>query len=122
MLEEILAGKKTDDPLASWMANHKDDFRLKEDADPVLVNKIVTEGYAPDLTDIELIEIGKDPFLVAHALARYGERCVVTAEVSAPSKQRANRRLPDVCKTFGVQCQNPFQVYRDLGFRTAWKK
>jgi hypothetical protein len=95
---------------------------LKEAVDPTIVNKVVTEGYAPDLTDVELEEIGRDPFLIAYALAQPSDRCVVTVEVSAPGKQRQNRRVPDVCSTFGVLCLNPFQVYRSLGFSTAWKK
>jgi len=104
------------------MTDHKDVLRLKETANPTIVNKVVTEGYAPDLTDDELEEIGRDPFLIAYALIRPNDRCVVTVEVSAPGKQRQNRRVPDVCSTFGVPCQNPFQVYRSLGFNTAWKK
>jgi len=122
ILDEVLAGSKKEDPLLAWMTDHKDVLRLKETADPTIVNKVVTEGYAPDLTDDELEEIGRDPFLIAYALTRPNDRCVVTVEVSAPGKQRQNRRVPDVCNTFGVPCQNPFQVYRSLGFNTAWKK
>jgi hypothetical protein len=122
ILDEVLAGSKREDPLLAWMTDHKDVLRLKETADPTIVNKVVTEGYAPDLTDDELEEIGRDPFLIAYALTRPNDRCVVTVEVSAPGKQRQNRRVPDVCSTFGVPCQNPFQVYRSLGFNTAWKK
>lgn len=122
VLDEILAGSKKDDPLVEWMNTHKDILRLKEKVDPSLVNKVVTEGYAPDLTDDQLIEIGQDPFLIAYALARTAERCVVTVEVSSPSKKRQNRKVPDVCTHLGVYCQNPFQVYRSLGFSTAWKK
>ena len=122
ILDEVLAGSKKEDPLLAWMTDHKDVLRLKETADPTIVNKVVTEGYAPDLTDDELEEIGRDPFLIAYALIRPNDRCVVTVEVSAPGKQRQNRRVPDVCSTFGVPCQNPFQVYRSLGFNTAWKK
>lgn len=122
VLEEVVAGSKKEDPLLDWMNGHKDVLRLKEDVDPSLVNKVVTEGYAPDLTDNELIEIGRDPFLIAYALAKTQERCVVTVEVSSPGKKRQNRKIPDVCNQFGVSCQNPFQVYRALGFSTAWKK
>jgi Domain of unknown function (DUF4411) len=122
ILDEVLAGSKKEDPLLAWMTDHKDVLRLKETADPAIVNKVVTEGYAPDLTDDELEEIGRDPFLIAYALTRPNDRCVVTVEVSAPGKQRQNRRVPDVCSTFRVPCQNPFQVYRSLGFNTAWKK
>jgi len=122
ILDEVLAGSKKEDPLLAWMTDHKDVLRLKESVDPTILNKVVTEGYAPDLTHDELEEIGRDPFLIAYALAKPNDRCVVTVEVSAPGKQRQNRRVPDVCNTFGATCQNPFQVYRSLGFSTAWKK
>jgi hypothetical protein len=104
------------------MTAHKDVLLLEEQVEPSLVNKVVTEGYAADLTDDELIEIGQDPFLIAYALAATAERCVVTVEVSSPGKKRQNRKVPDVCSQFGVNCQNPFQAYRSLGFSTAWKR
>ena len=122
IIHEVLAGGKNDDPLLEWMTDHKETLTLKEKVAPALANKVVVEGYAPDLTDDELIEIGQDPFLIAYALARPTERCVVTVEVSKPGKKRQNRRIPDVCQQFGVQCQNPFQAYRALGFRTGWKR
>lgn len=122
MIEEVLDGNKTDDPLLAWTKDNKDALLLDEEADPALVNKITVEAYAPDLTDDEIIIIGKDPFLVSYALTNPAERCVVTVEVSAPRKQRANRRIPDVCKQFGVTCHGPFEVYRAFGFKTNWKK
>ncbi len=88
------------------------------DAD--LVNAVIEAGYAPDLTDTELEEIGRDPFLIAYAKAG-NDRCVVTTETSAPKKQRQNRKIPGVCKTFKVECHTPFKVNRDLGFKTGWK-
>ena len=94
---------------------------LDEKVDAKLVTKVLEEGYAPDLTDIEVEEIGRDPFLVAYAMSG-PDRCVVTTEVSSPKKQRQNRKLPDVCDAFGVKCYPPFKVNRDLGFKTTWKK
>lgn len=38
---------------------------------------------------------GRGPFLIAYAVADPGHRVVVSIEVSAPAKKRANRRLPD---------------------------
>jgi Domain of unknown function (DUF4411) len=49
------------------------------------------------------------------------DRWVVTREVSAPSKKRQNRKLPDVCMTFGESWCDPFRVNRELGFKTGWK-
>lgn len=79
------------------------------------VRRIIVEGYAPDLNDVELEEIGRDPFLVAAALGG-PDRVVVTREVSGPSKKRANRKLPDVCAQFGVPVINDFALYRALKF------
>lgn len=51
------------------------------------------EGYAPDLSESEIEKIGKDPFLIAYALAS-SDRVVVTKEVPAPRKTRGNRKNP----------------------------
>ena len=122
IMEEILAGKKEDDPLLAWMkdAANKSALLLNEAVDADLVNTVVEKGYARDLTDDQLEEIGRDPFLVAYAMSGV-DRSVVTREVSAPSKKRQNRRLPDVCATFGVAWCDPFRVNRELGFKTGWK-
>jgi hypothetical protein len=94
---------------------------LDEAADPRLVARVIDQGYAPDLTDDEVEKIGRDPFLIAYALVAPQERCVVSTEVSAPKKTRANRRIPDVCQTMGVRCTNTFGFLRALDFRTSWK-
>jgi hypothetical protein len=83
------------------------------------LNNVLAQGYAPDLDDSEIEEIGRDPFLIAYALNDVAETTVVTKEVSALSKQRANRKIPDVCRTFGVRCINDFELYRQLNFRTV---
>jgi hypothetical protein len=124
-MQEILAGKKKDDddPLLLWLddAVTKKALLLDEIIDPDLVNTVVEAGYADDLTDDEIEELGRDPFLIAYGLVGGGARCVVTVEVSKPSKRRQNRKVPDVCETFGIPCCNPFKVNRELGFRTGWK-
>ncbi len=128
IMDEILAGqnnqkgKKNEDLLLTWIRQPhiKKALLLDEEVNSELVVKVTEDGYAPDLTDTELEVVGRDPFLVAYAMVEK-DRCVVTTEVSAPSKKRQNRRLPDVCGTFGVDCHVPFKVNRDLGFKTNWK-
>src|SRR5271157_6228732 len=87
ILEEILAGRKKDDLLLDWMKEkeNQDALKLDEAVDAALVQKVVFDGYAPDLTDDELEEIGRDPFLIAYCMAA-PDRCVVTTEASKPSK------------------------------------
>jgi hypothetical protein len=42
------------------------------------LNEVLAAGYAPDLNDSEIEEIGQDPFLIAYALANPGDRTIVT--------------------------------------------
>jgi len=89
---------------------------LPEATSGATVAAVISKGYAPDLNDVEVEKIGRDSFLVAAALGGVG-RVVVTREVSSPNKKRANRRLPDVCKTMGVPWMNDFDLWRTLDFR-----
>jgi len=106
-------------PLGDWIRSPpiKDDIVLDESVDPTLVQQVL-DGYAPDLSDSELEEIGQDPFLIAYALANTPLRSVVTKEVSRPSKRRANRKVPDVCDDLGVRWMTDFEFFRVLNFHT----
>jgi hypothetical protein len=123
IMEEIKAGRKDDDPLLDWIsaAEMEDALLLDEQVDVALVQRVVSTGYAPDLRDDEVEKIGRDPFLIAYALADPGNRTVVTIEVSKPSAQRANRKVPDVCQIVGALSCGPFALNKALGFRTGWK-
>jgi hypothetical protein len=90
---------------------------LGEEPDPALVNEVVVDGYAPDLDDSELFELGRDPFLIAYAYTARENRAVVTGEVSKPSRRRARKRVPDVCATLGVRCRDLVALINELDFR-----
>lgn len=94
---------------------------LDEEAVPTLVNRVVEEGYGPTVTDEEVIRIVRDAFLVAYAMVDPAGRCVVTTEVSKPSRERANRHIPDVRRDLGVRCCNTFELARRLDFSTSWR-
>lgn len=123
--EEIKDGPKYSekDLLFAWIQDDKirSALLLDDDVDIALVQKIVNEGYANDLTDVEVEQIGRDPFLIAHAMNGNG-RCVVTTEASKPSKKRQNRHIPDVCKSMNVHWCDTFALNKTLGFRTDWTK
>ncbi len=124
--EEITEGPKDaeKDLLFAWLQEEANSaaLTLDEEVDQALVQAAVTTGYAPDLTDDEIEQLGRDPFLLAYAMKNPAERTVVTVEVSKPSRTRQNRHLPDVCKTLGLSCCDTFALIRALGFRTDWKK
>ena len=121
--EVILPPPKKDrpDPLVEWLKTNKDALVLCEEAVVGLVTCVTEKGYGSDLTDEEIVKIGRDPFLVAYALVDIQNRSVVTTEHSKPSKTRANRKLPDVCNDFSVQCINTFALIQKLDFRTGWR-
>ena len=122
--EEVKEGPDGEkDLLFAWLQEEgmKNALLLPDTVDPGLVQKVIAQGYAPDLTDDQLEQMGRDPFLIAYALAAQ-DRCVVTVETSEPKKLRQNRKIPDVCKTMGAACCNPFEFNRRLGFRTNWKQ
>jgi uncharacterized protein DUF4411 len=124
--EEIKDGSTDDekDLLFAWIsdANNKKAILLEEEVNQDHLSKCVLSGYAADLTDEELQQIGRDPFLIAYGMAAPAGRCVVTNEVSAPKKLRQNRRVPDVCSAMAVGSCNTFQMTKALGFKTGWKK
>jgi hypothetical protein len=109
------------DELAAWMkdADHKKALRLAEDADLANV-QVVLAQYGDPLSEADLIKIGQDPFLIAAALG-HADRCVVTAEVSSPGKQGANRKVPNVCDDCGVTWMTPVAFINELDFTTGWE-
>ncbi|HEY5209588.1 MAG TPA: DUF4411 family protein [Stellaceae bacterium] len=112
------------DPLFLWVQDdsHRRSILFDEEVQPDLVQQVMAAGYARDLTDDEIEQVGQDPFLVAHALRSPADRCVVTTEVSKTRVQRANRRIPDVCLSVGVTCCDTFAMLRALRFSTQWQR
>lgn len=110
------------DLLYSWVQTPgvKDDLILREDCNFAYVQEILIKGYAPDLNEIELAKIGRDPFLIAYGRADPAGRCVVSHEVSSRDAKRTKRKIPDVCEQFGVHSCSFWQLLRKLDFRTSW--
>ena len=113
---EVIEGRGDD--LVDWikLKDVKQSLVFDEEPDIELVNRVVADGYAPDLTEAELEAVGHDPFLIGYALVEPDTRCVVTTERSKPRKQRQNRKIPDVCLDLGVRSIDTFQLIRDLDF------
>lgn len=65
-LEEVRdgGGKVKRDALVSWLdrADVYETLLLDEEVAPELVSNVLAKGYANDLTDTEIEEIGRDPF------------------------------------------------------------
>jgi hypothetical protein len=128
IMNEILAGKESskakDDRLLKWITQSAIEkaLVLDEKVNGDFVDLVLEEGYGPKVTDTELEVIGRDPFLVAYGMADSGNRCIVTTEVSAPKKERQNRKLPNVSEQFSIAWRPPHVANRTLGFKTGWMK
>jgi len=123
--EEVCEGaKKRKDALSIWISQPDVEHALvfQEEVDPELVQAVLINSYAKDLTDTEVEQIGQDPFLIAYACVDPANRCVVTNESTKPKSTRANRRVPNACDDIGVKCCDPFTMLRQLGFKTGWAK
>lgn len=104
--------------LRDWLVRSevREALVLNEEVEAALFNRVVTQGYAPDLTDTEVEEMGRDPFLIAYAMMGTG-RTVVSREVSARSKVRGRRKVPDACSLLNVPCMTDFQFLKAADFR-----
>lgn len=109
---------KSPDLLGQWLrlSEVKRAIILAEPTNGLTVAEVIARGYAPDLNDLEMEKIGRDPFLIAAALCG-ASRLVVTRERSSPGKQRANRKVPDICTDLGIAWFDDFELWRTLDFR-----
>jgi len=118
--EELKRGK---DALTDWVKRQDVEEALlyDQEADPALVGQVLDVGYGPDLSDIQIEKIGRDPFLIAYALADPKNIAIVTTEVSKPSTtEPSNKKVPDVCDSLGVSHLHTFRFTKALGFSTNW--
>jgi hypothetical protein len=111
--------QEQDDELQEWVQKHRDALIFAGQGYDGRVPEVL-ERYAVSLTEVEIEQLGADPFLIAAALEH---RCeVVSKEISRPGAQRANRKVPDVCNEFGIRCINDHELIRVLDFRTDWRR
>lgn len=119
---EILAGRDTDD-LVHWTKNEvpRELFRSTDD-------KEVARAYADvmfwaqhsgnyTMPAMAKFAMEADGWLVAYAKVHPG--IVVTNEKPQPNS-KTRILLPDVCKHFGVQCQNTFTMLKELNVKYGW--
>jgi hypothetical protein len=117
--EEVIRGSGN---LVNWLKSEevKEALLLGEEAHPALVAVVTLNGYG-QLDETEVEKVGYDPFLISYGYADPSRRTIVTLEVSAPRRLRANRKIPDVCADVGVACCDLFQLINVLDFTTNWR-
>jgi hypothetical protein len=115
--EELTKGN---DDLSEWLKlpQTKNMLLFEEEVDQSAVQWVTYEGYTSEINDVDIEKMGRDPFLISYAKRDISHRCIVTTEVSKPSKEGSNKHIPDVCTQLEIYCCDPFEMYRRLDFRT----
>ncbi len=115
--DEINPNEK-DEGFSSWLDASKSKLVLDESIDMNRVRNVLDKGYALNLTDVELKKCDQDAILISYAFGRT-DRIIVTDESSKPKALRANRRIPDVCGTLGIESIHWTQLTSTLDFKSA---
>lgn len=104
-----------------WIKSNKENLVLRKKESLELVRKVTSEAYGENLTEMDIKKVGADPFLIASALEYPECRIVVTHEVSQPSKEGANRKVPDICDQLDVKWMSTIDFIKKLNFKTKWE-
>ncbi len=131
MLAEVKAGGLNrsrdldEDKLLRWLRSEDREKNLRYDRAPnrELVNMVFKRGYElPRPSTDELRKIGKDPILIAYALARPNSSIVTLEnkqESSTDAMKKHKRSIPYVCRKLNLRSIDTFELIRELHFSTA---
>ena len=105
---EIMA---QDDNLSDW-AKRKQHIFLPIDEGVQHNAKEILQSHS-NLLDLRKNKSGADPFLIAVAMAH--DCSVVTEEKPSGGPERS--KIPDVCKSYGIECIRVLEMLRREGLR-----
>ena len=92
MFEEVVVPRPTSpDALVDWSTANRELLVLDESVVVELVDRVTREGYADDLTDDELVKVGREPFLIAYATCRYPPKVLSSNHRGIQTKQQAGK-------------------------------
>jgi hypothetical protein len=107
-----------DDDLNGWLRDNRDALLFEVDDLDSRVSEVLA-CYCEDITEAELEKLGADPCLIAAGLHIGCD--IVSKEGTKPTAQRANKKVPDICRTMGIRCINDHALIRELDFSTNWR-
>ncbi len=105
------------DDLTQWANDHFRDWFDSTDGDDVIdaYRQIITWAQGQNqFTVAAKAELAgaADGWLVAYALAK---GCVVVTNEKFDSKIQRKIKIPNICRAFGVECEDTFGMLRQLG-------
>lgn len=123
VFDEISSGAKNPDFITKWIADKRDYFLNRTDAQIVDVQKIVQKF--PDLIDPNQEREQADPWLIALAIEKSKndnlfEVCVCV--VVSQENRNSSKKIPAVCKAFKVGHLSLRQFFDEIGLSTKLSK
>jgi len=112
VLEEL---RKKDDELLKWALVHKTMFK-DLDADQLEKVRSILRRF-PGLVDFQKATPDADPFIIALAICEEQQRTLwdehrIVISEEKPANSGARPKIPDVCKSYGVECISLTELFR----------
>ncbi|MCD6318324.1 DUF4411 family protein [Candidatus Aerophobetes bacterium] len=112
VLEEL---RKKDDELLKWAEIHKSMFKNLDANQLEKVRDILR--LFPNLVDFQKTTPDADPFVIALAMCEEQQRTLweeqrIVVSEEKPAHPGARPKIPDVCKSYGVECISLMEFFR----------
>lgn len=105
---------KTDDELRSWLEPREYFFKPIDNLVIECLQTIYKNSDNRRLVDSSKFRSVADPWVIAHAMA---EKATVVTKENYETNPTKRIKIPNVCKTLGVECIDDFELIRRLKLR-----
>lgn len=123
VFNEINSGTKNPDFITQWIRDKMDYFLPKTDTQVFYVPEIVQKF--PDLIDYGRENEQADPWLIALAIEKSKENKLFEINISIVVSQEnpnSSKKIPAVCKSFGVKHLSLREFFDEIGLSTKLSK
>jgi len=123
VFNEISSDSKKPDFIAKWVADKKDYFFDKTDAQIIEIPKIVSKF--PNLIEYTYEREQADPWLIALAIEKSRENTlfeICAAVVVSQENPISSKKIPAVCTAFGIRHLSLREFFDEIGLTTSISK
>jgi len=123
VFDEISSNSKNPDFITKWIADKKDCFLSRTDIQIAEIPKIVKKF--PTLIDSACEREQADPWLIALAIEKSRENDlfeVFESVVVSQESSNSSKKIPAVCKSFGIRHLSLRSFFNEIGLSTSISK
>lgn len=123
VFDEISSNSKNPDFIAKWIADKKDCFLSRTDAQIVEIPKIIKKF--PTLIDYKYEREQADPWLIALAIEKSRENNlfeVFELVVVSQESSKSSQKIPAVCKAFDIRHLSLREFFDEIGLSISISK